>query len=160
MAKKPKHGKLDTSIVVNKKAKFDYHLDDTYEAGIVLNGWEVKSIRQKKIQLVDSYVVLKDGEAWLIGALITPLDTASTHIVADPKRDRKLLLQRKELAKLFAVTQQKGYSCVATKLYWKQHLIKCKIAIARGKKEFDKRAATKEKEWNIEKQRLFRLNKR
>lgn len=159
MAKKPKHGKIDTSIVANKKARYDFHLDDTYEAGIALRGWEVKSIRQKKVQLVDSYVVLKDGEAWLVGALITPLDTASTHIVADPKGDRKLLLHSKELAKLFAMTQQKGYSCVATKLYWKKHLIKCQVAIARGKKEFDKRAVIKEKEWNIEKQRLFRHNR-
>ena len=156
MAKSSKKGKQgDSSIVVNKKARHDYHIDETFEAGIALSGWEVKSLRQGKVQLVDSYVLLKDGEAWLIGAQITPLTTASTHVVADPLRDRKLLLHRKELAKLFAVTQQKGQTCIATKLYWKKHLIKCQVALARGKKEFDKRAATKEREWNIEKQRVM-----
>ncbi|AMO58223.1 SsrA-binding protein [Endozoicomonas montiporae] len=156
MAKKSKKGgKSDSSIVVNKKARHDYHLDESFEAGLSLAGWEVKSLRQGKVQLVDSYVLLKDGEAWLIGAQITPLNTASTHVIADPLRDRKLLLNKRELAKLFAETQQKGYTCVAVKLYWKQHLIKCQIALARGKKEFDKRAANKEREWNIEKQRVM-----
>ncbi|MGB0360946.1 MAG: SsrA-binding protein SmpB [Endozoicomonas sp.] len=156
MAKSKKGKQGDSSIVVNKKARHDYHLDEIFEAGVGLSGWEVKSLRQGKVQLVDSYVLLKDGEAWLIGASITPLTTASTHIIADPLRDRKLLLHRQQLAKLFSVTQQKGYACIATKLYWKGHLIKCQIALARGKKEFDKRAADKEREWNIEKQRVMR----
>ena len=156
MAKSSKKGKKgDSSIVVNKKARHDYHIDETFEAGISLAGWEVKSLRQGKVQLVDSYVLLKDGEAWLIGSQITPLITASTHVVADPLRDRTLLLNRRELSNLFSATQQKGHACVATKLYWKGHLIKCQIALARGKKEFDKRAATKEREWNIEKQRVM-----
>lgn len=155
MAKSKKGAKGDSSIVVNKKARHDYHLDESFEAGVSLTGWEVKSLRQGKVQLVDSYVLLKDGEAWLIGVQITPLITASTHVIADPLRDRKLLLNRRELAKLFSETQQKGYTCIAVKLYWKQHLIKCKIALARGKKEFDKRAADKDRQWNIEKQRIM-----
>ena len=155
MAKKSKKSGGDSSIVVNKKARHDYHLDETFEAGVALSGWEVKSLRQGKVQLVDSYVLLKDGEAWLIGAQITPLATASTHVIADPRRDRKLLLHKRELAKLFADTQQAGKTCVCTKLYWKQHLIKAQVCLARGKKEFDKRAATKEREWNIEKQRVM-----
>lgn len=152
-SKKSKHG--DSSIVVNKKARHDYHIDEIFEAGVALSGWEVKSLRQGKVQLVDSYVLLKDGEAWLIGAQITPLTTASTHVIADPLRDRKLLLNRRELANLFSTVQQKGHTCIATKLYWKGHLVKCQIALARGKKEFDKRATTKEREWNIEKQRVL-----
>ena len=152
-SKKSKQG--DSTIVVNKKARHDYHIDETFEAGVSLAGWEVKSLRQGKVQLVDTYVLLKDGEAWLIGAQITPLNTASTHVVADPLRDRKLLLHSREIARLFSNIQQKGHACIATKLYWKHHMIKCQIALARGKKEFDKRATTKEREWNIEKQRVM-----
>ena len=156
MAKSSKKGKQgDSTIVVNKKARHDYHIDETFEAGVSLAGWEVKSLRQGKVQLVDTYVLLKDGEAWLIGAQITPLNTASTHVVADPLRDRKLLLHSREIARLFSNIQQKGHACIATKLYWKHHMIKCQIALARGKKEFDKRATTKEREWNIEKQRVM-----
>ena len=158
MSKKSKAQKQDSSIVLNKKARFDYHLETQFEAGIALSGWEVKSLRQKKVQLVDSYVLLKDGEAWLIGASIVPLQTVSTHVVADPLRDRKLLLNQRELSKLFATTQQKGFSCVCTKLYWKRHLIKAQIYLARGKKAFDKRATTKNREWNIEKQRIMKSN--
>jgi len=146
----------DTTIVRNKKALHDYFVEDTFEAGLVLQGWEVKSLRQKKVQLVDSYVLLKQGEAWLIGCNIMPLNTASTHVVSDPGRSRKLLLHKKELATLFAATQQKGHTCVATRLYWKGHLIKCQIALAKGKKDHDKRATTKDREWNIQKQRVLR----
>ncbi len=150
-----KGGKGDSSIVVNKKARHDYHIDESFEAGLSLSGWEVKSLRMGKVQLVDSYVLLRNGEAWLIGCSINPLDTASTHVIADPLRDRKLLLNKRELAKLFVETQQKGQTCIATKLYWKGHLVKCLISLARGKKEFDKRANTKEREWNIEKKRVL-----
>ena len=151
-----KKEKKSTSIVVNKKARHDYHLTDTFEAGIVLTGWEVKSIRQKKIQLVDSYVLLKSGEAWLIGASITPLDTASTHVIADPRRDRKLLLHKKELSKLFGATQKTGQTCVCTHLFWSRHLVKDSICLAQGKKEYDKRASIKEREWNVEKNRVLK----
>ena len=156
MAKKSKKsGSGSSSIVVNKKARHDYFIEETLEAGITLTGWEVKSLRKGKVQLVDSYVLLKDGEAWLIGVSIVPLQTASTHVIADPLRDRKLLLHKRQLAQLFSATQQKGNTCICTKLYWKQHLIKAQVALARGKKEFDKRATDKEREWNIEKQRIM-----
>lgn len=156
MAKKSGKAGGNSVIVVNKKARYDYHIDEAFEAGLVLSGWEVKSLRQGKVQLVDSYVLLKDGEAWLIGASIVPLPTASTHVVADPLRDRKLLLRKRELTHLFGATQQKGHTCICTRMYWKKHLIKAQVALARGKKEFDKRAATREREWNIEKQRVMR----
>lgn len=153
-AKKQKQG--DNTIVVNKKARHDYFLEDTFEAGIELRGWEVKSLREKKVQLVDSHVIVKNGEAWLIGALITPLSTVSTHHVAEPDRTRKLLMHRKELSRIFGGIQQKGYTAVCTKMYWKNHLVKCQIALAKGKQSFDKRASLKEREWNIDKQRAVR----
>jgi len=156
MGKKVKKKPGDSLIVANKKARYDFHIDTTYEAGVSLQGWEVKSIRMGKVQLTDSYVLLKDGEAWLIGVSIVPLNTASTHIIPDSRRDRKLLLKQKELAHLFNTTQQKGSACICTKLYWKRHLVKAGIALARGKKEFDKRATDKEREWNIEKRRILK----
>jgi SsrA-binding protein len=155
MAKPKKTQHDDSTIVINKKANHDYFIEDRFEAGIALNGWEVKSLREKKIQLVDSHVLIKDGEAWLFGSQIVPLISASTHSVADPTRTRKLLLKRKELARLFAAVQQKGYTCVCTKMYWKGHLVKCQIALAKGKHEYDKREVSKEREWNIAKQRTM-----
>jgi SsrA-binding protein len=142
-------------IAANKKARHDYHLSDTFEAGLALQGWEVKSLRAGKAQLVDSYVTFMNGEAWLLGALISPLQTVSTHFVVDPQRTRKLLLKKPELVRLIQATQQKGYTCVCTKLYWKQHLVKAEIALATGKKLHDKRAAEKERDWNREKQRVM-----
>lgn len=160
MAKPKKNKADDTTIVVNKKANHDFFIGDKFEAGIALTGWEVKSLRQKKIQLVDSHVIIKNGEAYLLGAQITPLDTASSHVVADPTRTRKLLLHRKELARIFSAIQQKGHTCVCTKLYWKGHLVKCQVALAKGKQSFDKRASIKEREWNIDKQRAVRQDHR
>jgi len=156
MAKSKKHKHDDSTIIVNKKIRHDYYIEDKFEAGLVLAGWEVKSLRQKKVQLVDSHVIIKDGEAWLLGSLITPLLSASTHVVADPTRTRKLLLNKRELGRIFGNIQQKGYTCVATKLYWKGHLIKCQIALAKGKKDHDKRAVEKDREWKIQKQRVMR----
>jgi len=153
MAKKHKHD--DSTIVVNKKARHDYFLNDSFEAGIVLTGWEVKSLREKKVQLVDSHVIIKDGEAWLLGAQIVPLQTASTHVVADPTRTRKLLLHQKEIAKIFSGINQKGHTCVCSKMYWKGHLVKCQVALAKGKHEYDKRAVEKEREWNLDKRRAM-----
>ena len=152
--KKPKA--LDNTIVLNKKARHDYFLQDTFEAGVVLEGWEVKSLRLKKVQLIDSYVLIKDGEAFLLGCNVTPLNTASTHVIADPSRTKKLLLHSKELAKLFIAVQQKGNTCVAVKLYWKGHLIKCQIALANGKQYHYKRATEKDREWQIDKRRILR----
>ncbi|BCR23473.1 SsrA-binding protein SmpB [Aquipseudomonas alcaligenes] len=154
MAKLKKHP--TGTIALNKKALHDYSIENKFEAGIALSGWEVKSLRAGKAQLVDSYVLLKDGEAYLFGAHITPLKTASTHVIADPTRTRKLLLHKRELGKLFGAVQQKGYACVALALYWKKHLIKCEIALAKGKKEFDKRATEKERDSDREISRVMR----
>ena len=154
MAKQKKHP--TGTIALNKKALHDYSIENKFEAGIALSGWEVKSLRTGKAQLVDSYVLLKDGEAYLFGAHITPLKTASTHVIADPTRTRKLLLHKRELGKLFGAVQQKGYACVALALYWKKHLIKCEIALAKGKKEFDKRATEKERDSDREISRVMR----
>lgn len=156
MAKSKKPKTPDTTIVQNKKARHDYFIQDTFEAGVALLGWEVKSLRMKKVQLVDSYVLLKDGEAYLLGCHVTPLNTASTHVIADPDRTKKLLLHTKQLSKLFAETQQKGHTCVATKLYWKGHLIKCQIGLAKGKQDHDKRDTVKDREWAVDKQRIVR----
>ena len=157
MAKK-KHKTPSNVIGQNKRASFDYHLLETFEAGIALSGWEVKSLRQGKVQLTDTYVLMKDGEAYLLGANITPLDTVSTHYVTDPTRTRKLLLHKKELAKILAATQAKGQTCVCTQLYWKGHLVKARIALAQGKKDHDKRDTQKDRDWNRQKQRIVREN--
>lgn len=154
MAKQKKHP--SGTIALNKKALHDYHIEQRFEAGIALSGWEIKSLRAGKCQLVESYVLLKDGEAWLFGAHITPLSAASTHVIADPIRTRKLLLHKSELGKLFGQVQQKGYACVALALYWKKHLVKCEIALAKGKKEFDKREVSKERDSDREIQRAIR----
>lgn len=152
--KKPK---ISSNVIVqNKKARFDYSILDTCEAGMSLMGWEVKALRQGKVQLVDSYVIFKNDEAWLLGSLITPLPTASTHFVTEPNRTRKLLLKRREIDKLSTQVAQKGYTCVCTKLYWKDHLVKAEIALAKGKAEHDKRATEKERDWNREKQRVLK----
>lgn len=156
MAKKPK--KPSNTIAQNKKARFDFHIEDRIEAGVQLQGWEVKSLREGKVQLTDSYVIFKNGEAWLLGAQIQPLLTTSTHFVVDPTRTRKLLLKRKELAALQIATEQKGYTVVATDLYWKNHLVKCKIGLAKGKQAHDKRATEKERDWNREKQRIMKVH--
>jgi SsrA-binding protein len=153
---RPKSKAPDTTIAVNKKARHDYFLEHTFEAGVALLGWEVKSLRMKKVELIDSYVLLKDGEAFLLGCNVTPLDTASTHVIADPSRTKKLLMHSKELARLFAAVQQKGRTCIATKMYWKGHLIKCQVALAKGKQDHDKRATIKDREWAVDKQRIVR----
>jgi SsrA-binding protein len=154
--KKPKNS--SNVIARNKRASFDYQLLETFEAGVVLSGWEVKSLRMGKVDLGDSYVLIKDGEAWLLGSQIVPLDTASTHFVTDPTRTRKLLLHKKELAKILAATAQKGLTCVCTQLYWKGHLVKARIALAQGKKSHDKRDAEKDRDWSRQKQRIVREN--
>jgi SsrA-binding protein len=154
--KKPK--KSDNIIARNKRASFDYQLLETFEAGVVLSGWEVKSLRMGKADIGDSYVLIKNGEAWLLGSQIVPLATASTHFVADPTRTRKLLLHKKELAKILAATTQKGLTCVCTQLYWKDHLVKARIALAQGKKAHDKRDAERDRDWNRQKQRIVRDN--
>lgn len=153
--KKPSSSNGSGTIVTNKRARFDYIIEETFEAGLALTGWEVKSLRAGKAQLVDTYVHLKDGEAWLIGAHITPLQTASTHVVAEPNRTRKLLLKKRELARLFAARDQKGYTVIALSLYWKGSYVKCSIGLAKGKKSHDKRATEKDRDWNRQKQRIM-----
>ena len=145
-----------STIVLNRFARHEYHLEDRFEAGLALEGWEVKSLRAGRIQIKDSYVLLKNGEASLLGALITPLPTASTHIHPQPDRTRKLLLHRSELDKLVGAVERKGYTLVPTAMYWKQGRAKIEIALARGKKEHDKRATEKERDWQREKQRTMR----
>lgn len=157
MAKKKKAPGGNT-ICLNKRAKHEYTIDTKFEAGLSLTGWEVKSLRDGRAQLVDSYVVFKNGEAWLVGAHFTPLITACTHVVADPRRDRKLLLHRNELNKLAEAVEAKGYTCVALALYWKEGRVKCEIALVKGKKLHDKRAAEKEKDANREKQRAMAVH--
>ena len=151
-----KNAPQNNTIAQNKKARFDFELEEKFEAGVMLQGWEVKSLRAGKAQITDSYVLLKNGEAWLIGAQITPLQTVSTHYVTDPTRTRKLLLKQRELERLIGATQQKGYTCIALGLYWKGHLVKAEIALARGKQLHDKRQTEKERDWNREKQRVVR----
>lgn len=151
MSKKPQN-----QIASNKKARHDYFIEETFEAGLVLEGWEVKAIRAGKMRLTESYVTFKNGEAFLFGAHIQPLLTSSTHVNADPIRTRKLLLSRREIDKLFGAVNQKGYTCLALSCYWKQSLVKCQIALAKGKKLHDKRATEKDRDWQRDKQRGFK----
>ena len=158
MAKKPKVP--DNNIALNKRARFDFNIHDKFEAGISLLGWEVKSLRAGKAQIIDSYVHVKNGEAWLLNAQIQPIDTISTHYVVEPNRQRKLLLNRKELNQLAVATEQKGHTVVALALYWKKHMVKCQIAIASGKKLHDKRQTEKERDWGRQKQRIMQQSNR
>ena len=156
--KKPssKRGTPSPRIAENRRARHDYAIEERIEAGLVLEGWELKSLRAAKAQLVDSYVLVKDGEAWLLGANITPLSSASTHVLADPQRTRKLLLHHKEIARIFSATQQKGYTCIATELYWKGNRVKCQIALAKGKKLHDKRASERDRDWKRQQRRFMK----
>ncbi|MFT6220887.1 MAG: SsrA-binding protein [Candidatus Endobugula sp.] len=158
MAKKQKTS--ENTIAQNKRARFDYHIEEQFEAGLSLQGWEVKSLRAGKGQITDSYVFLKNGEAWLLNVQIQPINTISTHFVVEPNRQRKLLLNRKEIRKLEVATEQKGHTVVALALYWKGHMVKCKIAIAGGKKQHDKRQSEKEKDWDRQKQRVMQHSQR
>ncbi len=144
------------SIAENKKAFHDYFIEEKFEAGLVLEGWEVKSIRAGRVQLKESYVIVKDGEVWLLGCHISPLTTASTHVKPDPVRTRKLLLHEREIAKLIGKVERAGYALVPLDLHFSKGRVKLSIGLAKGKKQYDKRAAEKEREWNREKQRLIR----
>ncbi len=148
--------KTDATIVFNRKAGFEYFIEDQYEAGLVLEGWEVKSLRAGKINLADSHIIIKYGEAFLLGAQIQPLPTVSTHFTPDPTRTRKLLLNRKELSSLIGSVERQGYTIVPISLYWKKNKIKIKIALAKGKKEHDKRDTIKDREWQRDRSRLMK----
>lgn len=157
---KPKKKKGDKSessrIAANKRARHDYLIEDTFEAGLSLMGWEVKSLRDKKVLLNDCYVFIKNAEAWLLGCHITPLLSASTHVVARPMRDRKLLLHREEITKLLIQVDRKGYTIVPLNLYWKRGKVKLEIGLGKGKKTHDKRASEKARDWDREKQRIMK----
>jgi SsrA-binding protein len=157
-ANKPKDGKSapNSSIAQNKRARFDYFIEEKLEAGLALQGWEVKSLRAGKAQITEGYVLVKDGEAFLIGAHVTPLRTVSTHIVADPTRTRKLLLHRGELDRLVGAVERKGYTIVPLELYWKDGKVKLAIGLAKGKQSHDKRNTEKDRDWQREKARLLR----
>lgn len=152
---KPKHAGSGT-IADNRRARHDFFIEDKIEAGLVLLGWEVKSLRAGKLNLSDAYVLFRHNEAWLFGAHISPLLQASTHVVADPLRSRKLLLNRRELGRLMGAVQQKGYTCIPLSIYWSHGMVKCEIALAKGKQLHDKRDSAKEKDWQREKARLMR----
>jgi len=136
-------------ILENRQARFNYELLEDFEAGISLEGWEVKSIRSSRTDIKDSYILMKNGEAWLIGMSISPLPEV-THKV-DPLRTRRLLLTKSELSKIFKATKEKGLTCLPTRIFWKDNLIKIKISLGRGKSRFDKRESIKRKEWEREK---------
>ena len=144
------------SITENKKAFHEYFIEDRFEAGIALEGWEVKSIRAGRAQIKEGYVLLKDEEAFLFGAHISPLTTASTHVTADPVRTRKLLLHKSEIAKLIGKVERAGYTLVPLNLHYAKGRIKLEIGLAKGKKQYDKRDAEKQRDWDREKGRLMR----
>lgn len=144
------------TIALNKKAGHEYFIEQHFEAGIVLFGWEVKSLREGRIQLVESYVVIKKSEAWLIGTQIPPLLTAASHLNPEPQRTRKLLLNRRELNKLISAVQRDGYTLVPVRLYWKHGKVKLDIGLAKGKKQHDKRATDKERDWQRSKARILK----
>lgn len=157
MAKqKKKSSNGGKTIALNKLARHEYFIEDTYEAGLVLQGWEVKSMREGRVQLRDSYVMLKNGEAWLLNATVTPLLSASTHIIPESTRSRKLLLHGHQLVKMESSIDRKGYTVIATAMYWKDNRVKLEIGLGKGKQKHDKRATEKERDWNREKSRMMK----
>ncbi|MCW9709524.1 SsrA-binding protein SmpB [Avibacterium sp. 21-586] len=152
--KKPKQ--TSNTIALNKRARHEYFIEDEIEAGLSLQGWEVKSMRAGKANISDSYIIFKNGEAYLFGATIQPLNVASTHIVCDPTRTRKLLLKQRELASLFGKANRDGFTIVALSLYWKGPWAKIKIGVAKGKKQHDKRDDIKDREWKVAKDRIMK----
>ena len=144
------------SIAQNRKAFHNYFIEERYEAGLALDGWEVKSIRAGRVQLGDAYVLVRKGELWLVGAHISPLPTVSTHFVPDPVRSRKLLMHAEEIQRLIGKVEQRGYTLVPLDMHYKKGRIKLEIALGRGKLKHDKRAAERDREWERDKQRLLR----
>ncbi|WP_225763625.1 SsrA-binding protein SmpB [Stenotrophomonas sp. Marseille-Q4652] len=165
MSKKPgkdkaKSATASKTIALNKRARHEYHLEQRFEAGLVLQGWEVKAIRAGRGNMTDAYAYVKDGEIYLIGAQITPLIQASTHVVPEDRRQRKLLLHRSEIDKLIGAVERDGYTIVPTAMYWSKNKIKIEIALAKGKQTHDKRDAAKDRDWARDKQRLMRRHNR
>jgi SsrA-binding protein len=148
------------TIALNRRARHDYHIDERYEAGVALMGWEVKALRAGRLQLSEGYVLMKGNEAWLLGSHIAPLNSASTHVTADPTRTRKLLLNRREIDHLTGAVERKGFALIPLAMYWKNGRAKLEIGLGRGKKEHDKRAAEKDRDWQREKGRTLRARNR
>lgn len=154
--KSKKNANAGNTIAVNRQATHEYFIEERFEAGLVLEGWEVKSLREGRVQLKESYVLLKKGEAWLFGAHISPLLSASTHVNPDNIRSRKLLLNRHELNKLIGQVERKGYTLIPLSMYWKKGRAKLEIGLAKGKQLHDKRAASKDRDWQREKARIMK----
>jgi len=151
-----KSEKQNSTIVTNKKAHFDYFIEKNFEAGLSLEGWEVKSLRAGRVNLSDAHVIIKHAEAYLLGAQIQPLSTTATHTHADPTRTRKLLMNRKELNQLIGSVERQGYTLIPTSLYWKHNKIKMSLALAKGKKTYDKRDTVKERDWQRSRARILK----
>ena len=165
MSKKPgkdkaKNAAADKTIALNKRARHEYHLEERLEAGLVLQGWEIKAIRAGRGNMTDAYAYVNDGEIYLIGAQITPLIQASTHVVADDRRTRKLLLHKREIDVLIGKVERDSYTLVPTSLYWKGNKVKAGISLAKGKQTHDKRDAAKDRDWARDKQRVMRRHNR
>lgn len=144
------------TIALNKRARYEYHIEERLESGIALEGWEVKALREGRVQFADSYVLLKDEEAFLFGCLINPLPTASRHVDPDPTRTRKLLLHRRELDRLSSAVNRRGYTVVPTAMYWCRGKVKVEIGMAKGKKQHDKRKTEKDRDWERQKGRIMK----
>ncbi len=153
---KPKKADKNTRIAENRKARHDFFIDETIEAGLALEGWEVKSLRAGRANLTEAYALLKDGEAWLFGAHIAPLSSASTHVKTDPTRSRKLLLHRREIDRLIGAVERKGFTLVPLQLYWQRGRAKLSLGLARGKKQHDKRDTVKNRDWDRQKARILK----
>ncbi len=156
MTKKKDDSSRNKQIAVNKRARFDYHIDERFEAGIVLQGWEVKSLRDGRISFGESFAQLRNGEAFLFGAQISPLLSASTHVIVEKLRLRKLLLHKLELYRLVGAVERKGYTLIPLQMYWKGNKVKVELGLAKGKKEHDKRDAEKDRDWQRDKGRIMR----
>ena len=145
-----------STIAVNKRARFEYHVEERIEAGLALEGWEVKALREGRVQFADSYVLLKDNEAFLFGCQINPLPTVSTHIMPDPVRTRKLLLHRNEIDRLIGAVDRKGYTVIPTAMYWSRGRAKVELGMAKGKRQHDKRKTQKDRDWERQKARIMK----
>ncbi len=154
--KSQKAGQKLNDIAKNKKARFNYEITNTFEAGLVLEGWEVKSLREKKVNIIDTYIIIQKNEAWLVGANIVPLKTAFAYASAAPMRARKLLLNKKELNMLIGAIERKGFTLVPISMYWKKGKAKLSFGLGKGKKLYDKRADQKERDWKRDQQRIFK----
>jgi SsrA-binding protein len=156
MSKKSINKSPDNVIAVNRKARHEYFIEDSFEAGLALEGWEAKSLRAGRAQLTEAYVVIRNGEAWLVGAHLAPLTSTSTHVSADPTRSRKLLLHRNELDRLVGAVERKGYALVPLDLHWRKGRAKLNVGLARGKKQHDKRTSAKDRDWQRQKERILK----